>query len=141
VRNAGLAAVALVGVWWLPGPWWLRVLLFVVGVLLVGAVAGLREEVCGRAFASTLFSPGGRPTRLADIHTAVEHVLCATELHAGEYVYFSGGLFGRTGSALACPATCRCTWRCRRRRRCRVRSRRAGSALRDTSSGGRPPIG
>jgi predicted acylesterase/phospholipase RssA len=95
-----LAAVGLVGVWWLPGPRWLRVLLFVVGVLVVGAVAGLRGEVCGRAFAATLFSPAGRPTRLAEVHTAVEHVLCATELHAGEYVYFSGGFvrayrFGR----------------------------------------------
>jgi predicted acylesterase/phospholipase RssA len=87
-----LLAAVLVGTWLLPISIWLRIPLFLVGLLLAGLVAQLRGEVCGRAFARTLFTPsGGSPTRLADIHKAVDHVFCATDLHAGEHVYFSGG--------------------------------------------------
>ena len=85
-----LLAAVVVGTWFLPISIWVRIPLFVVGLLLVGLVAQLRGEVCARAFARTLFSPTGRPTRLADIHNAVDHVICATDLHAGEHVYFSG---------------------------------------------------
>jgi len=84
-----LAAVG--GVWLLPLPVWARILLFFAGLLVTGAVLELRAAVVGRAFAATLFSPNGRPTRLDEIHQEVDHVICATDLHAGEHVYFSGG--------------------------------------------------
>jgi len=58
-------------------------------VLFVFSV-GQRGVVCGRAFAETLFSTGGRSAQLGDIHQGVDHVICATELHAGEHMYFSG---------------------------------------------------
>jgi predicted acylesterase/phospholipase RssA len=104
----GVVTVAVtVGVWWLPLPTWARALLFVAGLLVVGFVAQLRGAVCGRAFARTLFTPKGRrrPTRLHEIHSTLDHVLCATDLHAGEHVYFSGQFvcayrfgFGRPGN-------------------------------------------
>lgn len=107
VYLASLVAVvvaALVGVWWLPLPVWARVPLFFVGLFVVGLVLQLRGVVVGRAFAATLFSPNGRPTRLDEIRRSVDHVLCATDLHAGEHVYFSGAFvcayrfgFGRPG--------------------------------------------
>jgi hypothetical protein len=46
--------------------------------------------VCVRAFASTLLNRDGQATRLADVHRAVDHVLCAADLHRGEHVYLSG---------------------------------------------------
>jgi predicted acylesterase/phospholipase RssA len=91
-----LALLALVvvaatgGVWWLPIPLWGRVPLFFFGLFLTGAVLQLRGAVCSRAFAKTLFSPAGRPTLLNQITTTLDHVICATDLHAGEHVYFSG---------------------------------------------------
>jgi predicted acylesterase/phospholipase RssA len=101
----GLVVLAgVVGVWWLPVPLWARVLLFFVGLLAIGWVLELRGLVVGRALAGTLFSPAGKPTRLDEVHQAVDHVICATDLHAGEHVYFSGGFvcsyrfgFGRPG--------------------------------------------
>jgi predicted acylesterase/phospholipase RssA len=101
-----LAAAVTVGVWFLPAPTWLRILIFAVGLPLVGLAAQLRGEVCGRAFAHTLYTKPGsrRPTRLDEISTSLDHVFCATDLHAGEHVYFSGGFvcayrfgFGQTG--------------------------------------------
>jgi predicted acylesterase/phospholipase RssA len=94
---AGLALVALavlVGTWFLPWPAWARVLVLLAGLVVLALVAGLRGAVCGRAFATTLFSPprgsSRRPTRLDELATRVDHVICATDLHAGEHVYFSG---------------------------------------------------
>jgi predicted acylesterase/phospholipase RssA len=87
----GLAALAaVVGVWFLPLalPW--RVILFFLAILVVGWIAGWRGAVCVRAFASTLLNRDGRPTRLADIHKEIDHVVCAADLHWGEHVYFSG---------------------------------------------------
>jgi predicted acylesterase/phospholipase RssA len=101
-----VTGAATVGVWWIPLPIWSRALLFVVGLLVVGFVLQLRGAVCGRAFARTLFTPKGRrrPTKLRDLHATLDHVICATELHAGEHVYFSGRFvcayrfgFGRPG--------------------------------------------
>jgi hypothetical protein len=89
-----LALAVLVGTWFLPWPVWGRVLVFALGLVVVSLVAGLRGAVCGRAFATTLFFPrrgsSRRPTRLSEIATEVDHVICATDLHAGEHVYFSG---------------------------------------------------
>lgn len=80
------------GVWFLHLHLWIRVLLFVAGLVVLGLFAQLRGVVCGRAFAKTLFTTPGRrrPTRLDELHTTLDHVICATDLHAGEHVYFSG---------------------------------------------------
>jgi len=97
-----LVAAALVGVWLtglelplgLPSlelPFWLRAVLFSVGLLIFGLLAQLRGAVCARAFARALYSPQRRPTLLAEINTELDHVFCATDLHRGEHVYFSGG--------------------------------------------------
>jgi predicted acylesterase/phospholipase RssA len=85
-----LATAAPVVVWFLPLELLLRALLFVLLLLVFGLFAQLRGVVCGRAFARTLYSPSGRPTRLAEVSQDVDHVFCATDLHAGEHVYFSG---------------------------------------------------
>jgi predicted acylesterase/phospholipase RssA len=96
VAALGLLAVAvLVGPWLPPWPGWARALVFLLGLVVLGLVAGLRGAVCGRALATTLFSPvregsSRRPTRLDELATRVDHVICATDLHAGEHVYFSG---------------------------------------------------
>jgi predicted acylesterase/phospholipase RssA len=99
-----LALATFVGVWFLPiGLGW-RLLVFVVALLVLGAFAGLRGWICARAFARTLYSPTGKPTRLDATARPVDHVLCATELHTGEHAYFSGRFvcsyrfgFGRPG--------------------------------------------
>lgn len=85
-----LLLAAPVVVWFLPLALWLRAVLFVCALVLLGLVAQLRGVVCGRAYARTLFSPSGRPTGLAEITADLAHVFCATDLHAGEHVYFSG---------------------------------------------------
>jgi predicted acylesterase/phospholipase RssA len=56
------------------------------GVLIVSAMASWRGRVAGWAFASTLFDR--RPT-LEDLNPRLDHVICATDLHAGHHVYFS----------------------------------------------------
>jgi predicted acylesterase/phospholipase RssA len=85
-----VALAVLVGTWFLPWPGWARVVAFFVGLLVLAWLASLRGAVCARALGRSLFSPQGRPTRLDEIATGVDHVICATDLHAGEHVYFSG---------------------------------------------------
>lgn len=68
----------------------LRVVLFVAGVFVVGWVAGFRSRVCAAAFDRALFRSNGSSARLASICKSIDHVFCATDLHAGEHVYFSG---------------------------------------------------
>lgn len=81
-------ALVFVSAW----PWPLRLVAFL-ALLLVSAslIWSKRGHVCGRAYAATIFSAAGRPRRLAEIEkTAIDHVICATELHFGEHIYFSG---------------------------------------------------
>jgi predicted acylesterase/phospholipase RssA len=85
-----VAGSVLIGPWLLPLTTAARILVFLGGLLVPAAVLQLRGPVCGRAFAATLFSPDGQPTRLREIARDLDHVICATDLHAGEHVYFSG---------------------------------------------------
>jgi hypothetical protein len=89
VGLATLASAALP--WFLPIADGLKVALLVVGLVLTVGLLGARGRVCALAFDRTLFRLDRRSTRLADIHKGVDHVFCATDLHAGEHVYFSGG--------------------------------------------------
>jgi predicted acylesterase/phospholipase RssA len=100
ITKAYLAALAILflavfaGTWFLPIAVGLRVLVFVAGLFVFGWFFGLIGRVTARALGHILFSPKGSPTKLADVHTAVDHVMCATDLHAGEHVYFSGRFVG-----------------------------------------------
>jgi predicted acylesterase/phospholipase RssA len=92
---AYLAVLALwlggtVAIWWLGLNWAIRLLLFLIALLVWAKLAEQRGRICGMAFAKTLYSSGGKPPRLREIHSGIDHVLCATDLHAGEHVYFSG---------------------------------------------------
>jgi predicted acylesterase/phospholipase RssA len=86
-----VVALGLIAVWFLPWPVGLRVLAFLLVLVLLGVVASWRGLVISRAFARTLYSPTGKPTKLESIGTTLDHVICAADLHAGENVYFSGG--------------------------------------------------
>jgi predicted acylesterase/phospholipase RssA len=86
---AGLPA-AFLPIWCLQAGLGWRVLA-VFGLLMVwGWIAGKRGWICGQAFRSTLFAPGGKTTRLQDIETKVSHVICSTELRTAQSVYFAG---------------------------------------------------
>lgn len=84
-----VSVLALGGVWLLPWQRGWRVAAFVLALITFVALAGARGLVCSKAFARTLYSPAGQPTKLASCHRSLDHVICAAELHAGENVYFS----------------------------------------------------
>ncbi len=85
----GIAAVVVPLI--VPAPWYLRLLLFFVLVTLWGWFLGARGRVCARAFRTTLFSPNGRETTLAQIKkNSLDHVICSTEFRSAEQVYFAG---------------------------------------------------
>jgi len=90
VLLAVLVGGTFIGVWFLPIATGWQVLSFFGALAVLGWYAGFRSVVCSRAFAKTLFSPEGSPTLLEGINRKVDHVFCATDLHAGEHVYFSG---------------------------------------------------
>ncbi len=85
----GALLLALILMWWTPWAIWVRAGAFVLGVVAFFGLAATRGLVCSRALARTLYAPAGHATRLAEIHDEVQHVICATDLHAGEHVYFS----------------------------------------------------
>ena len=66
-----------------------RVLLCLVGLGAALTLAWYRGAICRHAFRSTLFSPNGAPTKLADLHPGVQHVFCSTELQSGNHFYFA----------------------------------------------------
>lgn len=83
---AGLIMAFITGIGIAPG----AVLAGSLIVLAAGIVIfGQRSKVVDRALARTHFSRDGRPTRLAGVARSLDHVLCATELQAGEHFYFS----------------------------------------------------
>jgi hypothetical protein len=86
-----ISGIAAFGTWFLTCPILIRLGLFLVGIVISAELFRQRGRLCGRAFAATLFSPSGSPTRLSDTTDAeTDYVICATDLHACEHVYFSG---------------------------------------------------
>lgn len=86
---AGLLTFAIPAI--APVPWWGRIILFLVLLMVFGWIFAVRGRVCARAFSTTLFSPGGRETRLADVKKQnLDHVICSTEFRSAEQVYFAG---------------------------------------------------
>jgi predicted acylesterase/phospholipase RssA len=86
-----LALVGVVALWWLPLHWAWRLGVFIVAFGLWAKLVGLRGRVAGLAFGATLYRREGRTARLREMNAGLDHVLCATEMHVGEHVYFSGG--------------------------------------------------
>jgi len=66
-------------------PTWVIVLAWVVAIALCGWLSQQRSAVAARAFDSTLF----HGAELASLNGAVSHVMCATDLQAGQAVYFA----------------------------------------------------
>jgi len=86
---SGLLVIAIPAI--VPVAWYFRILLLFVGLMIWGWIFGARGRICARAFSTTLFSPGGRETKLADIKkTNLDHVICSTEFRSAEQVYFAG---------------------------------------------------
>lgn len=76
-----------------PVSWYVRIFLFIAGTIVWGWILGARGRVCARAFNTTLYSPGGRETKLADLTKPdLDHVICSTEFRSAEQVYFAGDL-------------------------------------------------
>lgn len=80
-------------VWLIHLPAFYRFLLFIVAAALWSKLfLQQRGRVCDAAFNSLLFSTNRPVTLLSDLCTqSIAHVICATDLHAGEHIYFSGG--------------------------------------------------
>ena len=68
--------------------WWIEVGVAVAAVLGWLWLLSARGAVTAAAFKRTLLSTA-RPRTLAGLHSSLDHVICATDLHAGEHVYFS----------------------------------------------------
>jgi len=81
-------------------------------LLLVGWAVGQRHVITGIAFGKTMCPPRQhRPTstaerrvpKLEDMASDVRHVMCATEMHAGQHAYFSHDLIYSRGFGLGRP--------------------------------------
>lgn len=85
----GIVALVIPAI--VPVAWYVRILLFLIGITVWGWIFAARGRVCARAFNTTLFSPNGRGTKLAQIKKDnLDHVICSTEFRSAEQVYFGG---------------------------------------------------
>jgi len=73
-------------------PWWFSGLVCIAALLCWSfLLLERRGAVCGHVFGRLLYWRNGRATLLRDTtNEDLDHVICATDLHAGEHVYFSG---------------------------------------------------
>ena len=82
-----------------------RTTYFVLGLAGWGFLASLRGPMCALAFRRTLYSAGRSPTLLREIEREnVQHIICATDVRAGNHVYFSGGFVCSYRLGWGCPA-------------------------------------
>lgn len=85
----GIAALVAPLINW--GPWYLRILVFLILVASWGWFFAKRGAICASAFNKTLFSPGGRSTILSQLKKdGLDHIICSTELRSAEQMYFAG---------------------------------------------------
>lgn len=98
--------VATFAVWLLPLGFAARLALFVAALLLWEfALLRRRGVICGRAYAATVLRGEAEAAQLSDIrHDDIDHVICATHLHAGEHIYFSGDFVYSYRFGLGVPA-------------------------------------
>jgi predicted acylesterase/phospholipase RssA len=83
---AGLVLAFLGGIGAVPG------VVLLASLVILGAgvlVFTRRSVVVDSALARTHFSRGGHPTPLAEVARSLDHVMCATELQAGEHFYLA----------------------------------------------------
>jgi Patatin-like phospholipase len=86
----GLGLVLAVVAWFLPGPGWLHLVLFLIGLVLALGLIEARSVVADRIFRRLLFrGPDGQGIRLKDMYPAVTHLMCATEVQSKVHAYFS----------------------------------------------------
>lgn len=86
---SGIAALLIPAI--VPAPWFVRLLVLLATLLVWGWILGIRGRVCACAFQTTLYSPNGRATKLADLKIPdLDHVICSTEFRSAEQVYFAG---------------------------------------------------
>jgi hypothetical protein len=86
----GLGLLLAVVAWFLPVAGWLKLLLFLIGIVLALALIGARSVVADRIFRRLLFTkPDGKPVRLKDMHSPATHVMCATEVQSKVHAYFA----------------------------------------------------
>ncbi|MDE2955521.1 MAG: hypothetical protein OXU68_00715 [Bacteroidota bacterium] len=84
-----VSLLAVLGLCWLALDLPALMVLFV--AICLGLFAALRSKVCALAFQRTLYSADGCPTLLREIQREnVQHIICATDIRAGQHVYFSG---------------------------------------------------
>jgi hypothetical protein len=75
-------------VWWRGSTGWAVVAVVAAAALAAGLWwAEQRGRKVADALGRLYFSRHGRRTRLGDLHAAVDHVFCATELQSGEFFY------------------------------------------------------
>jgi predicted acylesterase/phospholipase RssA len=90
-----VSLVGIAGIWMVPLPRAVR--LFTMGVAVLAWIWkgwSSRGVVAARALADTILSKDRHETLLREVSKIPEHVFCATEIHAGEHVYFSAGFVG-----------------------------------------------
>ena len=91
-------------VWWLPFDLLTRMGDFVIALGLWGLFAELRNKMCALAFQRTLYSADGCPTLLREIQSEnVQHIICATDVRAGQHVYFSSDFVCSKELGWGCP--------------------------------------
>ena len=86
----GLGVLLAIVAWFLPVPEWLRLVLFLIGLLSALELTEARSVVADRILRRLLFTgPDGKAVRLKDMHSPTTHVLCATEVQSKVHAYFS----------------------------------------------------
>lgn len=100
----GIVLLGMCALWWLPVDLLARIIYFVLGLAIWGLLAKLRNKICALAFQSTLYSADGRPTLLREVQREnVQHIICATDVRAGQHVYFSGDFVCSYRLGWGCP--------------------------------------
>lgn len=100
----GIVLLGMCALWWLPVDLLTRVGFFVIGLGCWGLLAELRNKICARAFRRTLYSADGCPTLLREIQSEnVQHIICATDVRAGQHVYFSSDFVCSYELGWGCP--------------------------------------
>jgi hypothetical protein len=90
LAGIGVGLLLAVVAWFLPVPVWLRLVLFLIGLVLALGLIAARSVVADRILRRLLFTaPDGKAIRLKDMRSAVTHVLCATEVQSKVHAYFS----------------------------------------------------
>ena len=99
------ALAALIVPWTIDAPWYGKIILFLIGITLLGWYFALRGRICAHAFRVTLFSPNKHTTKLSQVlKPDLDHVICSTEMCSAEQVYFGGDFVYSYALGIGVPA-------------------------------------